>query len=241
MFLVNVYIKDMRLDKLLANAGIASRAQVKKLLKLGLVFVNGDIANQSSQIVDPHRDRIEVDGERVLYQEFVYLMLNKPKGFVSARTDKHDPTVMSLIEGYEHRDLHIVGRLDKDTTGLILLTDDGAFTHHLTSPKHHVAKTYLVTVEKKIDPVLIHKFASGFSLGNDDVVKPATLEIVEDCKAKLTIFEGKFHQVKRMFEKFDYEVLALHRLAIGSLVVEPLTEGTFRELTADEILQLKSL
>jgi 16S rRNA pseudouridine516 synthase len=231
----------MRLDKLLANAGVASRANVKKFLKLGLVFVNGALATKADQAVDPSKDQVEVDGERVIYQEYIYLMLHKPKGYVSARVDHRDPTVMSLIEGYDHRDLHIVGRLDKDTTGLILITDDGAFTHHLTSPKHEIPKTYVVSVNQALDSSLVHKFASGFTLGQGEEVKASVLVITEENKANLTIYEGKFHQVKRMFEKFNFEVTALHRASVGQLSLGNLPEGAFRELTPEEISQLKSL
>lgn len=231
----------MRLDKFLANAGVGTRSSVKKLFKIGLISVNGEKVNDPSQPIHPDQDLIEVDGEKIMYQRFVYLALHKPKGYVSARIDKHDPTIMSLLTGYEHRDLHIVGRLDKDTTGLILLTDDGAFTHHLTSPKHHVAKTYEVTVDQPLQDNLIHKFADGFSLGIDDSVKPSQLKLIGEKKAKLTIFEGKFHQVKRMFEKFGYQVTALHRTTIGSLSINNLVERSFRELTAAEVEQLKSL
>ena len=232
----------MRLDKLLASAGIGTRSEVKKFMKLGLVFVNGEQATSPQQNVDPTRDEIFVEEERIQYQPFVYLMLHKPAGYVSATEDRTDPTVLSLIVGYEHRDLHIVGRLDKDTTGLILLTDDGAFTHHLTSPKHHISKRYVVTVNRPIEPTLVHKFDSGFSLGKEDNLKPATLIISENpLMATLTIYEGKFHQVKRMFEKFDYEVTSLHRSQIGELTLGDLSSGTFRELTAEEVLQFKTL
>jgi 16S rRNA pseudouridine516 synthase len=232
----------MRLDKLLASAGIGSRAEVKKLVRLGLVTVNEKVIFAPEINVNPTHDKIVVDGEVVLYQPFVYLMLNKPAGYLSARSDRTDPTIMSLIEGYDHRDLHIVGRLDKDTTGLILLTDDGAFTHHLTSPKHQIAKTYHVRVDQPIEPALVNKFSEGFSIGADERVKPAILKLTDDKHlAHLTIFEGKFHQVKRMFEKHGYKVTSLHREKIGVLTLHNLSVGQYRELTLEEITQLKSL
>jgi 16S rRNA pseudouridine516 synthase len=178
-----------------------------------------------------------------VYQVYVYVMLHKPAGYVSARVDAVDPTVMSLVEPFTYRDLHIVGRLDKDTTGLLLLTDDGQLTHHLTSPRHDIPKSYQVEVNQPLDSALVQTFADGFSLGADDVVKPAKLVIdqTHSTKATVTIFEGKFHQIKRMFLKFGYQVVTLHRDQVGSLSLGNLLEGTYRELTKEEVLQLKSL
>ncbi|MGA0097723.1 MAG: pseudouridine synthase [Bacilli bacterium] len=232
----------MRLDKLLANAGIGSRSEVKRLIKLGLIEVNQTITFDAGLNVDPQRDEVKVDGDPVSYQPFIYLMLNKPKGYVSATEDRTQPTVLSLIVGYEHRDLHLVGRLDKDTTGLILITDDGALTHHLTSPKHEVAKTYVVTLDRPIDTSLVMTFKDGFSIGEGEKVKPSTLMLQSNATdVKLTIYEGKFHQVKRMFAKFGYEVTSLHRAAVGTLTLNDLPVGEYRELTPEEVKQLISL
>lgn len=232
----------MRLDKFLAHAGVGTRSEVKNLIKVGVVMVNGEVIFGSDFSVNPDQDEILVDESPVSYQEYVYLLLNKPAGYVSAREDRKDPTVMSLVTGFEHRDLHIVGRLDKDTTGLILLTDDGKLTHHLTSPKHDVSKTYLVEVNSPIDDVLVDTFAKGFGLGENDKILPSKLTILENKKeAHLTIFEGKFHQVKRMFSKYGYTVVNLQRIAVGPLVLAALKPGEFRELTTDEVRQLKSL
>ncbi|MEY3431160.1 MAG: hypothetical protein RIS53_58 [Bacillota bacterium] len=232
----------MRLDKFLANAGVGTRSEVKNLIKLGVVLVNNELIQDSGYDVNPERDEVLVDESPVVYQEYVYLMLNKPKGYVSAREDRKDPTAFSLIQGYEHRDLHLVGRLDKDTTGLLIFTDNGQLTHHLTSPKHDVGKTYHVTLDQPIDKKLIPVFKAGFSLGEKEMVKAAELVLLENNhQVALTIYEGKFHQVKRMFSKFGYQVIHLHREAVGELTIGKLKEGEFRELTPAEVAKLKSL
>jgi 16S rRNA pseudouridine516 synthase len=232
----------MRLDKFLANAGVGTRSEVKDLIKMGVVLVNNELIQDSGFDVDPERDAVLVDESPVAYQEYVYLMLNKPKGYVSAKEDRKDPTAFSLVQGYEHRDLHLVGRLDKDTTGLLIFTDNGQLTHHLTSPKHDVGKIYHVTLDQPIDKKLIQVFKDGFSLGEKEMVKAAELNLLpNDHQVSLKIYEGKFHQVKRMFSKFGYEVLNLHREAVGELTLGNLKEGEFRELTNIEVAKLKSL
>lgn len=232
----------MRLDKFLSNSGIGTRREVKNLLKLGVIEVNDQVIIHGDFQVNPDQDKVVVDGDSLTYQPFVYILLNKPAGYVSATEDRDDPTVLSLIEGFAHRDLHLVGRLDKDTTGLIILTDDGALTHHLTSPKHHVGKTYLVHVDQPLDSALVDSFSKGFRLGERDAVMPSTLTILDDkTQASLTIYEGKFHQIKRMFAKFGFEVQSLQRTALGPIQLGNLRVGEYRELTLEEIHQLKSL
>lgn len=232
----------MRLDKFLANAGVGTRSEVKNLIKLGGVLVNQEVILDSGFDVNPERDEVLVDEAPVSYQEYVYLMLNKPKGYVSAREDRKDPTAFTLIQGYEHRDLHLVGRLDKDTTGLLIFTDNGQLTHHLTSPKHDVGKTYHVTLDQPLDKKLIDIFKAGFSLGEKEMVKAASLNLLTNPnQVSLTIYEGKFHQVKRMFSKFGYQVVGLHRHAVGGVTLGNLKEGEFRELTHNEVAKLKSL
>ena len=232
----------MRLDKFLANAGVGTRSEVKNLIKLGVVLVNQEVILDSGLDVNPERDEVLVDEAPVSYQEYVYLMLNKPKGYVSAREDRKDPTAFSLIQGYEHRDLHLVGRLDKDTTGLLIFTDNGQLTHHLTSPKHDVGKTYHVTLDQPLDIKLIDIFKGGFSLGEKEMVKAAALNLLTNPnQVSLTIYEGKFHQVKRMFSKFGYQVVGLHRHAVGDVTLGNLKECEFRELTHNEVAKLKSL
>ena len=232
----------MRLDKFLANAGVGTRSEVKTIIKQGLVMINGEVVTKNDVDVEAEKDEVLVDDAPVAYQEFVYVILNKPKGYVSAREDRDDPTALSLILGYEHRDLHIVGRLDKDTTGLLVITDDGKLTHKLTSPKHDVPKTYLVDMNAPIDEALVTAFTKGFALGETDQVLPSTLTILPTKnQAMLTIYEGKFHQVKRMFAKFGYTVTQLQRVAIGTLTLGDLKVGEFRDLTKEEVIKLKSL
>jgi 16S rRNA pseudouridine516 synthase len=231
----------MRLDKYLAHAGVGSRQGVKKLIKNNLVFVNGELATSPEQSVNPNVDQVHVDDQEVHYEEYVYLMMHKPSGLISATEDAREKTIMTLVKGYEHRDLHIVGRLDKYTTGLILLTDDGTLTHRLTSPKHHVEKHYAVTVDKPLDPSLVNKFANGLTLEDGYKTLPATLTIESATQANLVVTEGKFHQVRRMFEKLGYEVINLHRFQIGLLNLGKLALGEVRPLTKDELTKLISL
>jgi 16S rRNA pseudouridine516 synthase len=227
----------MRLDKLLAHAGVGSRQQVKKLIRKGHVFVNGEMINHDDHVVDEHQDAIYVGETKVLYQAYVYVMLHKPKGYVSATHDHKDKTVMELIHGYEHRDLHIVGRLDKDTTGLLLLTDDGNWTHHITSPQHHIQKVYRVSVDKPLTEALIDTFKKGVMLDGKKTL-PADLTIIHPLAADLTIYEGKHHQVKRMFHHQGWVVTDLHRHQIGPIKLANLLPGEHRELHADEVSSL---
>jgi 16S rRNA pseudouridine516 synthase len=228
----------MRLDKYLAHAGVGSRQGVKKLIKNNVVFVNGELATSAEQNVDPTIDTIHVDDQEVRYEEHVYLMMHKPSGLICATEDAREKTIMSLVTGYEHRDLHIVGRLDKYTTGLILLTDDGTLTHRLTSPKYHIKKHYAVTVDQPLDPSLVEKFQRGLTIEDGFKTLPATLTIESATQANLMITEGKFHQVRRMFEKVGYEVITLHRFQIGPLKVANLAVGEIRPLTKDELSSL---
>ncbi len=228
----------MRLDRYLANAGVGTRLEVKKLIKKSFVFVNDIVVRQADCSIDLDKDIVRVDDTVIHYQEFVYVMLNKPAGYLSAKEDRKDKTVMELIEGYEHRDLHIVGRLDKDTTGLLLLTDDGQFTHHVTSPKHLMAKRYRVTLDKDFPTDQLKKLESSIILDGSPTL-PGVAVSIEPRIILLTIYEGKHHQVKRMFERLDYDVVALHREAIGDLMLGDLKEGTSRELTRDELFKFK--
>lgn len=229
----------MRIDKLLAHAGYGTRKEVKKLLKEKRVFVNGVVVKADKTQVDVNSDMITVDGEKVNYQEKVYYMLNKPKGYVSATIDNVYPTVIELIDDV-HDDLFPVGRLDVDTTGLLLITNDGALAHRLTSPKSHCPKVYEVISDLPItieDQVL---FSKGIVL-DDMVCQSALLEMVDQDLnlSYVTIHEGKFHQVKRMFLSVGKKVISLKRLAMGSLILDDtLQEGAYRPLTPEEINSL---
>jgi 16S rRNA pseudouridine516 synthase len=223
----------MRLDKFLSNAGVGTRSEVKLLIKKGWVTVNDALVKSSDFSVKENNDIVKVEDQVVTYKAFVYLVLNKPEGYLSATTDPKEKTVMDLIDDHRHRDLHIVGRLDKYTTGIILITDDGTFTHQLTAPKYHVEKQYEVIVDRVLNESLVEAFKKGIKI-DDYVTLPAQLTLHGDFTASLIIHEGKFHQVKRMFEAFGCKVTSLHRSRFGSLTLDNLEPGSYRELTISE-------
>ena len=224
-----------RLDKILAGSGFGTRKEVKKLVKYGVVKVDGKVVTSSDMKIDPDKCEITVNGEKLVYKEFVYLMLNKPDGYVSATEDNVYPTVTELVpEEYWHYNVFPVGRLDVDTEGLLILTNDGKFAHNVTSPKKHIPKKYFVIPESPITEDDKKVFASGMDLG-DFTAMPAKLEECGDG-CYVTIMEGKFHQVKRMFEKVNNSVKYLKRVQIGSLELdEDLQIGEMKELSEGEI------
>lgn len=224
-----------RLDKILANSGVGTRKEVKNLIRWGAVRVDGRTAKTADMKVDPKKSRISVNGQKVIYKEFVYLMLNKPDGYVSATEDNVYPTVTELVpEEYAHFTLFPVGRLDVDTEGLLILTNDGKFAHNVTSPKKHIAKKYFVIPEKSITEEDKKTFASKMDLG-DFTAQPAILEECEDG-CFVTIFEGKFHQVKRMFEKIGNSVTYLKRVQIGKLELDKNLElGEMKEISEGDL------
>ncbi|NMB08384.1 MAG: rRNA pseudouridine synthase [Tissierellia bacterium] len=237
-------IKKERLDKILSNMGYGSRKDVKKLIKAGRVMINNNIETKNNVKINPYEDLITIDGVKLEYREYIYLMLNKPQGVVSSTEDPVSRTVLDLIdEEYLIFKPHPAGRLDKDTEGLILLTNDGKLSHKLLSPKNRIGKTYYVEVEGFLKESHIDKFKEGIILDDGYKTLPAKLEIIEGdfySKAKLTITEGKYHQVKRMFKALNMEVLYLKRLSIGNLKLdENLELGEYRELTEEEIKLLK--
>lgn len=227
----------MRLDKFLANSGIGTRKEVKKFLKKNLVKVNDVIAKKPEMHINPEEDIITFDDIPIEYEPVVYLMMNKPAGYVSATEDDEHETVIDIVPEYMHLDLFPVGRLDKDTEGLLLLTNDGKFSHQLMSPKHRVPKRYYAEVDGHINEDAIKKFEKGIDLG-DFTSSPSELEIIESgesSKAIVTIYEGKFHQVKRMFHSIDCEVIYLKRLQIASLELdEQLELGEYRHLMEED-------
>ena len=235
----------MRLDKYLAEAGLGSRKEVKVILKTGKVTVNDQKVKDGKRHVEPGKDGVNYDGRPLVYQEFYYYLLNKPAGVVSATKDNKDKTVVELLKAQDFReDLFPVGRLDKDTEGLLLLTNDGPLSHNLLSPKKHVEKEYFAQIQGKVTQETVHEFAAGLTLKSGENVKPGQLfiEKSEENKSeiRLIIHEGKFHQVKRMFEAVGMKVTYLKRLRMGSLRLDPeLTKGAYRPLTEEEILKLK--
>lgn len=233
----------MRLDKFLAKTGLGSRAQVRKLIRSGQVTVDGAIVKDASFTLNARTAKVTASGAELGYREHHYLMLNKPPGVISATEDRLHSTVLELLPpAYQHLKLFPVGRLDKDTQGLLLLTDDGSLAHNLLSPKKAVPKTYLALVRGAVDKEDQAAFAKGITL-SDFTTLPAQLEILEagpHSRVKVTICEGKFHQVKRMFHALGKEVLALTRIGFGPLSLDAnLAPGEMRELTAQELRSLQ--
>lgn len=234
----------LRSDKLLASMGYGTRKEVKKLLRKGAFTVNGEIVKDVKVHVEPEKDLLEVFGEIVEYKQFIYLIMNKPSGYVSATEDKVESTVIDLLEvNYLIYDPFPVGRLDKDTTGLLLLTNDGKLAHQLTSPKKKVDKMYLVNLDLPVSQMDIDALEQGVILEDGYETKPAKIDILNEddlTKLHITIHEGKYHQVKRMFQTRGKKVIALTRKRMGSLHLDPhLEQGEYRELTEDELTSLK--
>lgn len=238
--------KAVRLDKFLADSGAGTRTEVKKLIQKGMVLVNGEKAKKPELKVDPEKDVVEFCGERLgARPEFVYYLLHKPAGYVSATEDTREKTVLELVPKDGRRNLFPVGRLDKDTEGLLLITNDGALAHQLLAPKKHVDKVYYAKVHGWVTEDTVSQFAKGLNIGTDNTeewTRPAKLVIVQagdDSEIRLTIQEGKFHQVKRMFQAVGMEVTYLKRESMGSLVLdETLKPGEYRELTTEELENL---
>ena len=236
--------KKTRLDKFLCDSLNMTRKEAKESVKKGKVVVNGEAIKKPEYKVDAEQDQVEFDHKLIQFEQFHYLMLHKPQGVVSATKDHHDQTVLDLIhEDYKDR-LFPVGRLDKDTEGLLLLTDDGMLAHELLSPRKHVDKVYFAKVSGQFGENEIARFKEGLDIGNGERSKQARLQIlkadVQESEVLITIMEGKFHQVKRMFQSVGKKVSYLKRLSMGSLHLdEKLTPGAWRELTLEEITKLK--
>ena len=230
----------IRLDKFLCEMEIGTRSQVKDMVKKGMVSVDGEIIKKADYKFDETAAKVCVNGKELSYQKFFYYMLNKPQGVVSATADNHDRTVLDLLKDAPGKDLFPVGRLDKDTEGLLLITNDGELSHNLLSPKKHVDKTYLVETKEPVVEDMILKLEQGVDIGEEKLTLPAKVNKLEDKKIELTITEGKFHQVKRMLKAVDNEVVYLKRLSMGSLKLDAeLALGEYRGLTEDEIIALK--
>ena len=230
----------MRLDKFLCEMNIGTRSQVKELVRKGLVLVNGQIIRSADHKIDEQRDMVVCRGKELTYKKFVYYMLNKPQGVVSATHDNAAKTVTELLASEGRKDLFPVGRLDKDTEGLLLLTNDGALAHELLSPKKHVDKTYQVEIAHALSQEDICKLEQGIDIGEDKLTLPAKVEIRSECIIHLTIQEGKFHQVKRMLQAVDNQVTALKRIRFGEITLdEKLAPGEYRALTPQEETRLK--
>lgn len=236
---------SFRLDKYLADMSVGTRSEVKNLIKKGLVTVNGEVIRKPEYKVDIEKDDLVCRGEPVVYQTLVYYMLNKPAGVISATNDPKQQTVLDLITDKSRKDLFPVGRLDKDTVGLLLITNDGNLAHRLLSPKHHVDKCYFAKVQGNVTKDDAEKFAEGVNIGTEDepeITMPGKLDIIKSddlSEIRLTIQEGKFHQVKRMFQAVGKEVVYLKRERMGSLILDDnLAEGEYRMLTEEELKNL---
>lgn len=232
----------LRLDRYLAEMGAGSRQEVKKYIRKGKVKVNGDTVRNPEQKVDEFRDRICLDEKEIAYASFEYFMLNKPAGVVSATEDQREKTVLDLIQSKKRKDLFPVGRLDKDTEGLLLITNDGMLAHRLLSPGKHVDKTYFVRVQGRVTEKEVELFGKRVNIGTSEKPEwtmPAELTVLESgeiSEVRLTIQEGKYHQIKRMFQAVDMKVLYLKRERMGLLKLDlSLEPGQYRALTQEEI------
>lgn len=235
----------MRLDRFLCETGFGTRSEVKSLLKKGLVTVNGNPVKKPEQKIDEKTDAVVCNGRNASYAKFVYIMLHKPAGVVSATEDRRERTVLELLAEGERKDVFPAGRLDKDTEGLLLLTNDGELAHMLLSPKKHVDKTYYAKIDGEVTKEHVVRFSEGLDIGEKKPTLPAVLEILksgDQSEIRVTLHEGKFHQVKRMFEAVGCKVTYLKRLSMGTLSLDgELKPGEYRHLTEEEVNDLKML
>lgn len=228
----------MRLDKMLADMGIGTRNEIRKACRDGRITVNGTYVRNPALHVDSENDEVAVDEETVVYTKYVYFMLNKPKGVISAARDDR-MTVLDLID-CGVKGLYPVGRLDRDTEGLLLITNDGQLGHQLLSPRHHVEKEYLVTVKNPLKDTDVQRTAAGLVIDGGEQCLPAQMVILDDLHCRITLTEGKYHQVKRMMEALDNEVIELRRIRMKDLLLdESLEPGAYRELTEEELAGLR--
>lgn len=240
----------LRIDKYLADCGIGTRSEVKKYIKAKQITVNGEVVVKPEQKIDENADVICFKGQPITYEKYVYYLLHKPAGCVTAKQDNVHKTVMEYFpDEIRTKDIAPVGRLDLDTEGLLLFTNDGPLTHHLLSPTHHIPKTYYAVLNKEVPEMAVELFKNGVDIGDDKPTLPAELTILpvstyengEDVySAELTISEGRFHQVKRMFEAVGCTVTYLKRLSMGSLTLGNLEKGEYRKLTEEEIIELQN-
>ena len=237
----------IRLDKFLSEMSGWTRSEVKKIVRTGSVTVDGNEVKKPETKIDEKLSIVSVDGRQIKYNKYEYYMLNKPKGFVSATTDREYKTVVDIISSSEKKDPFPVGRLDIDTEGLLLITNDGELAHRLLAPKNHVEKTYYVEVSGILDDVDVDAVEKGLDIGEEKNTIPAKMEILKTdiqnniSSCYLTIHEGKFHQVKRMMKKLGKTVTYLKRVSMGSLILDSkLKKGNYRKLTEQEIIELKN-
>lgn len=229
-----------RLDKFISSQTSYSRKDIKRLSKSCDITVNGEIVKKTEVKIDPEKDEVCVCGEKICYKQFVYYMTNKPKGVLSASNDKNATTVVDILpDELKRKNLFPAGRLDKDTTGLLIITDDGDFAHRMLSPNKKVYKHYVATLDKELDDIVKERFESGIVLADGTVCQKAYFDKLSDNTALVKICEGKFHQVKKMFLACSYTVIELERVQIGALKLDSnLAQSEARELTKNEIQQV---
>lgn len=233
-----------RLDKILASQGTLSRRDVKEIIKKGRVTLNGIVVRDSAVKVDLNTDIVAIDGEQISLKKHIYIMMNKPQGVISASDSESDETVVDLVpDELFRKGLFPAGRLDKDTTGFVLITDDGDFAHKILSPKNHIFKTYLARLQHELTVSDIETLEKGITLADGTILKEAKVEIVENSETpliKIMICEGKYHQVKRMFAATGNKVIELHRSKMGELELDPnLKPGECREITPEELIKVQ--
>lgn len=234
-----------RLDKILASQGTLSRKEVKEMIRKGRITLNGTVVKDSSTKIDENNDVVSVDGVELVLKKHIYIMLNKPQGVVSASESETDETVVDLVpDELFRKGLFPAGRLDKDTTGFVLITDDGDFAHRILSPKNHIFKTYVAELEHELSQSDIKALENGITLGDGTELKESKVEPIEDSDkplVRIMICEGKYHQVKRMFAATGNKVLSLHREKMGDLYLdEKLKPGECREITPKELAKISS-
>ncbi len=225
----------MRIDKFLSNAKVGTRKEVKKIIKEKRVLVNDILVTSDSLNIDENCDVIKVDNNEIEYKEFHYLILNKPEGYISSTEDEKYPAVTNLIGDYQAFNLFPVGRLDVDTTGLCFLTNNGKLAHFLLSPKSHVEKEYEVELNYPLKKELVNEFKNGVIIDDEYKCLPANLTINDDYHCNVIIKEGKYHQIKKMFQTYGYTVMKLNRIRIDFLTLGDLKLKEYRELTKEEI------
>lgn len=227
-----------RLDKYISAQTTLSRRDAAAAIRRGRVAVDGSVQRDPASKLDPAAAAVTLDGQAVAYRRCIYIMLNKPAGILCVSRDPNAPTVVDLLpEEWRARGLFPAGRLDKDTTGMVLLTDDGDYAHRMLAPKKHVAKRYLATLDAPADKAVCDAFQSGMTLGNGEICLPAVCEIGKGCDTVVTLHEGKYHQIKRMFAACGRHVERLHRLSMGGLVLDPtLAAGEYRLLSETEAM-----
>lgn len=234
-----IYLK--RIDRILSEQTNYSRKEIKKLVSKGVISVNGCVVRKSDEKYDEDNISIKINGEDIKINKHFYLLLNKPKGYVSTTVSDSDKTVIDLVpDKYKTRTLFPAGRLDKDTTGLMLITDDGVFAHNILSPKKHIKKVYEVVIDKEISDEMVNGFRDGVKL-NDGECKSALLEKIDTNKCLVTLTEGRYHQIKRMFGCYKAKVLELKRICMGELYLpSDLEVGKVREVSDEELLKIQS-